>query len=202
MIIVGITGIIGSGKTTVSSMLKTKGLDVIDLDALVKQIMATDEVVEEIGKAFGGTCIKEGKIDVGALREKALQDRHSLQTLENIIHPKVRRAMWDNINELRKKGKTLCIIDGPLIFETGLHTELDKVVVISARHDTIKERLKTRGMSEEDLVRIMDFQIPLEEKEGLADFVMHNNGTVEDLEKNIEELLWLFKKWEGTADAS
>ncbi len=201
MIIVGITGIIGSGKTTVSRMLKNKGIEVIDLDALAKHITAMDEVVEEIGKAFGRECIKDGKVNVATLRQRVLQDRQSLQILEDIIHPRVRGAMWNKIDELREKGKTLCVIDGPLIFETGLYKELDKIVVISTGQETIKERLKIRGMSEEDLLRIMDFQVPLKEKEEKADYVIYNNGTVEDLEKNTKELLELLKKWEGTAHA-
>jgi len=201
MIIVGITGIIGSGKTTASSILKNKGFDVIDLDALVKEIITTDEVVDEIGQTFGTECIPNGRVDIAMLRQKALQSREALQTLENIIHPRVRHEMWHTIDELRAQGKALCIIDGPLIFETGLHKELDKIVVVSAAPETIKERLKIRGMTEEDLVRIMDFQIPLKEKEEQADYVMHNNGTVEDLERNIEGLLGVLKEWEESVHA-
>jgi len=138
MILIGITGIIGSGKTTVSSMLKKEGFEVIDLDGIAKEVLSLEDV---------------------------------------------------------KK-------DGPLLFETGLYRKLDKTVVVSTDAEMLGGRLKNRGMDEEDVKRRMTFQISLKEKEKMADWVVYNNGTVEDLKKETETLLEKIKGWEVEPHAS
>jgi len=202
MIIIGITGIIGSGKTTASNILKKKGITVIDLDALAKEAITLKEVQEQIVRRLGKEYIKDGAPVIEKLKEVVFANKEKLRTLESIIHPRVREKLWNNINEKREAGTNFVIIDGPLLYETDLHKSIDKIVVVSAETERIRERLRTRGLSDNDIDMRMSNQIPLKEKEKRADFVIFNNGTKRDLEQEIEGLLRRIKEWEVTVDAS
>lgn len=201
MIIIGITGIIGSGKTTVSNILRGSGVTVIDLDALAKKATALNEVQEEIAGRLGREYIVNGKPAIEKIRDLVFMDRAQLRLLENIIHPRVRENLRKEINKNRKEGKGFIIIDGPLLYETDLHKSVDKIIVVSAETEKIKERLRIRGLTDSDMDRRMSNQIPLKEKEKRADIVIFNNGTKEDLEKEVEGLLRRIKEWEVRADA-
>ena len=202
MIVIGITGIIGSGKTTASNFLRKKGTTVIDLDALAKKAIALKEVQEEIASCLGKEYIKDGNPVVERLRKDVFTNKKKLRALESIIHPRVKEDMWKEIDRKRGTGTSFVVIDGPLLYETDLHKSLDKIAVVSADIEKIKERLRERGLSDDDMDRRMSNQIPLREKEKRADFVIFNNGTKKDLEKEIEGLLRRIKEWEVTSDAS
>jgi dephospho-CoA kinase len=202
MIVIGITGIIGSGKTTASNMLKKKGITVIDLDVLAKKAITLKEVQEDIVNRLGKEYIKDGNPVVERLRKDVFTNKEKLRALENIIHPRVKEEMWQEIDTQRCTGTGFVVIDGPLLYETDLHKSLDKIVVVSADMEKIKERLRERGLSDNDMDRRISNQIPLKEKEKRADFIIFNNGTKKDLEKETERLLRRIKEWEVTSDAS
>ena len=201
MIVVGITGIIGSGKTTASRILKKKGITVVDLDALAKKAVTLKEVQEEIINRLGKEYVKDGNLVVEKLKETVFMNKEKLRTLESIIHPRVREDLWKTIAEKREAGAGFVIVDGPLLYETDLHKSLDKIVVVSTEKEGIRERLRTRGLSDRDMDMRMSNQIPLKEKEKRADFVIFNNGTRRDLEQEVEGLLRRIKEWEVTVDA-
>ena len=199
--VIGITGIIGSGKTTASSILKKKGITVIDLDALAKKTITLKEVQEDIASRLGKEYVKDGMPVVDKLKEAVFMNKEKLRTLENIIHPRVRECLWKKIAEKREAGAGFVIVDGPLLYETELHKSLDKIVVVSTEKEKIRERLRTRGLSDNDMDMRISNQIPLKEKEKRADFVIFNNGTKGDLEQEVEGLLRRIKEWEVTVDA-
>jgi len=196
MITIGITGIIGSGKTTAASVLKNRGFEIIDLDRLSKDLIGKEEVVEEIRGRFGDEYVSANTVDVARLRDKVFKNMDALRTLEAIMHPRVRDALRQRLDELEGAGTKIVFIDGPLLFETGLHKKLDKIVVVTAKTTAIKERLKARGMTEEDIGQRIPHQIPLKEKEKMADHIINNNGTRDGLEKEVEKLLQRIKEWE------
>lgn len=196
MILVGITGIIGSGKTTVSSMLLQEGIPVIDLDRLGKEVTDYKEVVSDIEETFGKEYVADKKVNIAKLREIAFVDAETKRRLENIIHPRARAELWKRIEKLRSEGTRVVVVDAPILYETDLYKKMDKVVVVSADMDIIRERLKTRGMDEEDTNRRLSHQIPLVEKEKMADHVLYNNGSEEDLGKELKILLLKIKEWE------
>lgn len=196
MILVGITGIIGSGKSTVSRMLSQEGFPVIDLDGLGKEVTDYREVIGDIKEVFGAEYIVNNRADIAKLREIAFIDTETRRKLENIIHPRAGAELWKRIDELKTKGAPVVIVDAPLLYETGLYKKLDKVVVVSADMDKIKERLILRGMEEEDANRRLPHQIPLSEKEKIADYVLYNNGSEKDLRKELKALLLKIKEWE------
>ncbi|MCX5817869.1 MAG: dephospho-CoA kinase [Proteobacteria bacterium] len=202
MILVGITGIIGSGKTTVSSMLKKEGFEVIDLDGIAKEVLSLEDVKKEIGNVFGTEYISGDHVNIEKMRSAAFQNRDSLKKLEKIVHPGIVERLFRNAEQIKKSGAKSVIIDGPLLFETGLYKKMDRTVVVSTDAEMLTVRLKNRGMDEEDVKRRMAFQMPLKEKERTADWVVHNNGTVEDLKKETAMLLEKIKGWEVEPHAS
>jgi dephospho-CoA kinase len=201
MIVVGVTGIIGSGKTTVSNIMKKKGITVIDLDALAKKTITLKEVQEDIVSRLGKEYVKDGAPVIDKLKEAVFMNKEKLRMLESIIHPRVRECLWKEIAEKREAGAAFVIVDGPLLYETDLHKSLDKIVVVSTEKEKIRERLRARGLSDNDMDARASNQIPLKEKEKRADFVIFNNGTKGDLEQEVEGLLRRIKEWEVTVDA-
>ena len=165
MITVGITGIIGSGKSTVSGMLREEGFLVIDLDTIGKEVSGSVEVKEGIARTFGPDFLKaDGSVDAEKLKLVVFTDREHVKMLEAIVHPRLRAEFDRRIAAEKEKGTKAVIVDGPLIFEKGMYKILSKTVVVSASADKIKERLLKRGMSAEDIDRRTSQQMPLARK--------------------------------------
>jgi len=201
MILIGITGIIGSGKTTVSNMLEKEGFVVIDLDMIAKDTLLQNDVIREIGSRFGKEYISGDRVNVERMKKTVFQNEDMLRILEGITHPKIVDRLFNDVDSIKKRGAKSIIIDGPLLFETGLYKRLDKIVVVSANPEALKERLIKRGMEQEDIEKRMVFQISLEEKEKLADIVLYNNGTMEGLKREVSKLSETIKGWEVEVDA-
>ena len=201
MILIGVTGTVGSGKTTVSAMLRKEGEEVIDLDKIAKEIVRQERIISDIRNAFGGSYVIDGEIDTERVGRLVFHNKEAREKLESILHPLIDAEMHSRVKRLEAQGRKTVIIDGPLIFEKGLDKELDKTVVVSGKTATIKARLKKRGMDEEDAGRRMAAQMPLEEKEVRADYVVRNDGTMEDLENEVGNLLKQIKEWEVELNA-
>lgn len=197
MITVGITGIIGCGKSTVSRNLSEAGFPVIDLDRVVKEVSDSPAVREDVRRIFGEEFItSDGAIDVDRMKMSVFGNRTSLKTLENIIYPRLYGEMVRRLAAEAEKGTKTVIIDGPLIFEKGMNRELTKTIVVSTDMEIIRKRLLLRGMVGEDAERRIANQMPLSEKEKLADYIVYNNGTEEDLRIEMKFLLEKIKTWE------
>ena len=202
MILIGITGIIGSGKTTVSNILRKKGIEVIDVDAIGKKVTEQEDVKNDIKRIFNSDYVINNRVEVKKIKELVFKDKEKLEELEKIIHPKVREQIYKKIKNFEKKGLRFVIIDAPLLYETGLYKRVNKVVVVSSNEEITTERLKKRGMSEEDIKRRTAIQISLAKKEKMADFVIYNNNTIEELKKEVDKLLERIKAWEEELYAS
>jgi dephospho-CoA kinase len=195
MIIIGLTGILGSGKSTVTALLRKRGLEVIDLDALAKDSLTWKETQDDIKKAFGPEYVIDGAVNVEKLRGVAFT-KENLRVLEAITHPRIMQETKRRLDILEKKGTPVVFIDHPLLFETGFYRRLDKIVVVTAAMDAIRERLRKRGMHPDDIERRLSFQISLEAKGKMADYIIDNNGTEDQLVEQIDELLEKITKWE------
>lgn len=202
MILIGITGIIGSGKTTVSNILRKKGIEVIDVDVIGKKVTEQEDVKNDIKRIFNSDYVINNRVEVKKIKELVFKDKEKLEELEKIIHPKVREQIYKKIKNFEKKGLRFVIIDAPLLYETGLYKRVNKVVVVSSNEEITTERLKKRGMSEEDIKRRTAIQISLAKKEKMADFVIYNNNTIEELKKEVDKLLERIKAWEEELYAS
>ena len=187
-----------------SRSIRRKRFVVLDLDDIAKKALSIHRVQEEIKNHFGKEYVKGQQVAVELLRDTVFTDKGRLQELENIIHPRVKEVLWKEVECLKQSGETIIFIDAPLLFEKGLDRELnlDAVIVVSSDMDTIKERLLKRGLSRDDIERRISHQLPLKEKERMADFVVFNNGSQKDLDKDVGLLMKRIKEWEVTLDAS
>ena len=202
MIFLGLTGVLGSGKSTVARLLKERGLDVIDMDALAKESLNWKETQDDVKAAFGDEYVVDGIVDVVKLRGAAFNQGDALRKLEAIIHPRVRAEVKKRIEALEERGARAVVFDHPLLFETTFDEKVDKVIVVAADMETIKRRLKKRGMQADDVERRLSFQIPLAQKVASADYVINNNGTEEELEREVGLFLEGLTSWEEQRNAS
>ena len=138
----------------------------------------------------------DGRVDVEKLRRVAFT-KENLRMLEAIIHPRIIEEVKAEARCCsKKKAHAMVFIDHPLLFETGFYRRLDKIVVVTRAMDTIRERLKKRGMDPDDIERRLSFQISLEVKEKMADYIIDNNGTEDRLEEQVDGLLEKITKGE------
>lgn len=202
MIFIGLTGVIGSGKSTVARLLQERGCDVIDIDGLAKDSLNWKETQDDIRGVFGTEYVVDGKVDVVKVRELVFGRADQLKKLEGIIHPRVRAEVDKRLHALEERGARVVIFDHPLLFESGFNEKVDKAVVVFADMKIIRERLKARGMDPEDVERRLSFQMSLAEKAARADYVINNNGTEEALKGEVDLLLTALRSWEDERDAS
>lgn len=171
MIVLGLTGSIGMGKSTAAKMFADEGIPVHDSDEAVHRLYA-GAAVPQVEAAFPGTVV-DGAVDRGLLAQKVLGDVSALKRLEAIVHPLVRADADAFVERHRANGAEFVVLDIPLLFETGGRARVDKVVVVSAPAAIQRERVLRRpGMSEEKLASILARQVPDEEKRRQADFVI------------------------------
>jgi len=202
MIIIGLTGVLGSGKSTVAALLEKRGAEVIDLDALAQDALAWEQTRNDIRQGFGEEYVVGGQVDKEMLARKVFNSEEALKKLESIIHPRVRDEAEKRIQALKTKGVDVVVIDHPLLFEAGFHRKMDKVVVVSTEEALLRKRLEHRGMEAGDVERRLAHQIPLKEKESRADYVVYNNGPAEGLAEEAASLWDKIKKWEENKNAS
>ncbi|MER8365068.1 dephospho-CoA kinase [Mesorhizobium sp. M0306] len=171
MIVLGLTGSIGMGKSTTAKMFAEAGVPVHDSDEAVHRLYA-GKAAPLVEAAFPGTT-RSGAVDRAALAERVLGDAAALKRLEAIIHPLVRADADAFLAENRAAGAPLAVLDIPLLFETGGRNRVDKVVVVTAPPEVQRARVLARpGMSEEKFASILARQVPDAEKRRRADFVI------------------------------
>ncbi|TPL77636.1 dephospho-CoA kinase [Mesorhizobium sp. B2-3-15] len=171
MIVLGLTGSIGMGKSTTARMFAEAGVPVHDSDETVHRLYA-GKAAPLVEAAFPGTTV-HGSVDRAKLGARVLGDAAALKKLEAIIHPLVRADSDAFLARHRAAGESLVVLDIPLLFETGGRGRVDKVVVVTAPAEVQRQRVLARpGMSEEKLASILARQVPDAEKRRLADFVI------------------------------
>jgi len=174
MIVLGLTGSLGMGKSTAAAMLRRLGVPVHDSDATVHRLMAPGgTAVAAVAKAFPESRGKDGGIDRGKLGRRVFADAEALQRLERILHPLVRQSQRRFLAAARARRERLAVLDVPLLFETGGETRCDRVLVVSAPPATQRARAMARpGMTEERFRAILSKQMPDAEKRRRADYVV------------------------------
>ena len=193
MLRVGLTGGIGSGKSTASNFFELFGSFVINADEEAKKILSSNETVQhELISEFGTDIIDvSGEINKAKLARVAFQDEDHQQRLNSVIHPYIYNSIDDHFNDVLKDGKfEIFIVDGALIFESGYDVHMDYIVVVTALLKNRMERaLARQTLSREEILKRIELQWPEEEKVNLADFVIHNDGSEEDLKNNVKILI-------------
>ena len=193
MLRVGLTGGIGSGKSTASQHFSSLGAYVINADEEAKNLISTNETVQnELIAEFGTDIIDgTGSVNKKKLARIAFQDQDHQQRLNSVVHPYIYNLIDKEFNQVLNVGKyDIFIVDGALIFESGYDVHLDYVIVVTAQLKHRMERaLGRETLSREEILKRIEFQWPEKEKVNLADFVVHNDGTEKELHKNIEGLV-------------
>jgi len=190
MLLVGLTGGIGSGKSTVARMLEKRGAVVFDADVLARQAVAPGTPgFENVVERFGPNVLAPGGgLDREALGSIVFADPAARRDLEGIVHPEVRRMFAEGCEEYRDSDRVV-VFSAPLLVETGLHTAFDLLIVVSAPVATQIERLmRDRGMPERAVQARIDAQLPLEAKAEVADVLVDNEGTLQDLEGQVDRV--------------
>ena len=188
MLLVGLTGGIGSGKSTVARMLEERGAVVFDADVLArKAVEAGSPGYQAVVERFGANVLAPGgELDREALASIVFADPAARRDLEAIVHPEVRRMFAEGAEEHRGSDRVV-VFSAPLLVETGMHTAFEILVVVSTTVDTQVERLlRDRGMSEDAVRARIAAQAPLEDKAAVADVLIDNEGSLEELERQVE----------------
>jgi dephospho-CoA kinase len=188
MVVIGLTGSLGMGKTTTSRFFAEAGVPVYDADATVHRLYA-GEAAALIEAAFPGTSGEQG-VERARLAQAVLGDSAALARLEAIVHPLVRREEVHFLEAARKAGARVAVLDIPLLFETGGDRRVDAVVVVSAPADMQRARVFERpGMTEEKFRALIAKQIPDEEKRRRADFVVDTSQGYDSARAQVRAIL-------------
>lgn len=190
MIILGLTGSIGMGKSTVGKMFAEEGAPVFDSDAAVHTLYAAGgAAVAPVEAAFPGVA-RNGAIDRTALSARVVGNGEAIGRLEAIVHPLVRQAQAEFLQSNRDAGMPVVVLDIPLLFEGGGVKLVDKIVVVSAPAEMQRARVLARpGMTAEKFEAILARQTPDAEKRARADFVIDTSGAFEDTRAQVRAVL-------------
>ncbi len=189
---IGLTGGIATGKTTVSKYLKSKGIPVIDADQIVHQLLLADGLAADpILKHFGSSVFDlQGNIIRKKLGSVVFNDKDKLKVLNGIIHPLVRQETDKQLQKEINKGEEIIFNDVPLLFENNLQKNYYKTVLVYCSQETQLKRLTTRdNMTEEQAKNRISLQMSIDEKKSLADEVIVNEETLDELYSQIDEFI-------------
>ncbi|WP_391202488.1 dephospho-CoA kinase [Psychrobacillus sp. L4] len=190
--IIGLTGSIASGKSTVSKMLKELGYPIIDADLVARIVVEKGtETLEAIKDIFGEVVIsKDGTLNREKLGDIIFSSPHDRKQLNDIMHPAIREEMLRQKDVLLQDGYNTIVMDIPLLFESKLQSYVNKILVVTVTEETQLVRLMARNnYSLEDAKARIQSQLPLSIKEKGADAVIYNNGTLEDTNEQLKKIL-------------
>jgi dephospho-CoA kinase len=191
-LVIGVTGSMGSGKSTVARMLKGPDSEIIDADRIGHQLIRPGkDAYKRVVSLFGRRILRFGAIDRRKLGELVFADKALLKKLEAILHPRIIAAIRRGIALSRKR---LIIVDAPLLLEAAGRLKIDRLVVVKCGRRAQLERLAKRGgPSRAEAVRRIKAQIPLRRKLARADFIIDNNGAISETRKQVEKVRRLWK---------
>jgi dephospho-CoA kinase len=204
MLLIGLTGNIASGKSTVARLLSERGATIIDADVLARRVVepgmrAFDEIVRRWGP---DVVAPDGSLDRDALRRLVFAHHEQLEELNTIVHPEVAAYRDRLVEEARQRGDRLVVQDIPLLFERGLVDQFDRIVLVDAPRPVRLERLmRERGLSETESMDMITAQMPAELKRARADYIIENTGTVRELEERVSEV-WQALEREAASQAA
>lgn len=190
MIIIGLTGSIGMGKSTTANMFRDEGCPVFDADAAVHSLYAIGGKAVPIIKSVFPDAIKDGAVDRAVLGQHMRADPLNLQVLESFIHPLVGELRAEFMETAKTNNADIIIFDIPLLFETGGEKRVDKVVVVTAPANVQRERVLARpGMTKDMFELILSKQTPDAQKRKKADFIIHTDKGLENAREQVQTIL-------------
>ena len=184
--VIGITGGLATGKTTMADMFAAKGGVKIDADEIAHHILEKDDSVKgKVVELFGDDILEGGEVDRRKLAGKVFFSREKLDVLCRIMHPAIIQAIKERT---KKFADRTVIVDAPLLIEAGLHEYVDIVIVVVSTEDVQIKRAMDRGITEEEARRIMNSQMSLSEKEKFADYIIDNETDLNEIKEGVEKI--------------
>lgn len=188
--ILGLTGGIGTGKSTVAKMLREKNIPVVDTDSISKEIIEYPEVIEKIKIEISNEVFDfNNKLNRKKMSEIVFENQEKLKKLNEIMHPEILKKMWKEVEKLKKDYKII-VVDIPLLFEINMEKEVDKILLIYASKEIQLKRIMERdGRTREEAIKIINSQMPLYKKREKSDYIIQNNDSLEKLEKSLDKIV-------------
>lgn len=180
-IVLGITGSIGTGKTTVLKEFEKHGFKALNADEIAKKEM--EKKKEELKELFGQEIVSKQGINFSRIAKIVFNNRKKLKELNELIHPLVRKKIEEEI-----KGIKFSAVEIPLLFESGMHDLCDKILVVYSKKDKMVERKEKLGMQKQEILKRLKNQLPADRKKKKADYLVENNGSLKELQEKIKEL--------------
>ncbi len=196
MIKIGLTGGIGTGKSTVSNILKAEGLKIIDADAIAKEVLEKNPNILEMVRAQFGAGFFDWR---GEFRRKEFGNhifRFPKQRIkyESIIMPYIKQTIEDQVEKLERKGEKIIILDAPTLIENNMHNEMDYIILVYADNSVQIQRVMNRDkLTKADAVSRINSQMPMEEKKEFANIIIDNNNDLVDTQKQVYDLIDFIK---------
>lgn len=205
MLTVGLTGGIATGKSTVSALLRQAGFPIVDADIVAREVVEPGTpTLEKIKLAFGPGIIDNGVLDRRKLGQIVFEDGAQLKKLNDIMQPAISSAMADKINFWRLQNVPILVLDVPLLFERDYDKNklVDKIIVVTANEEIQLSRLENRDqLSNMEARNRVKAQLPMSQKIARADYVIDNNGRIEELQEQVTVLIKKIKEIASTHDA-
>lgn len=189
MKLIGLTGGIGSGKSTVAQLLVRHGWELVDADQIARDIVEPGQpALTELAQAFGDDILQEdGSLDRGLLASRAFTSREKTAVLNSITHPRINEETQARFDAARRGGADFVVYDMPLLVDKGLHKDMDATIVVDVdAEERVRRLVAYRGLDEEDARRRIAAQIPDDVRRAAADFIIDNNGPREALDEQVE----------------
>ncbi|MBN1870310.1 MAG: dephospho-CoA kinase [Candidatus Omnitrophica bacterium] len=191
MCIIGLTGGLGTGKSTVAKMFRGLGAAVLSADDVAHQLLRPGTVCfRQIIKDFGKGVLKGRKIDRKAVAQLVFRDKQQLRRLEKIIHPAVRKIILARIKRIKRQNRNrVVVVDVPLLFEAEMDRNVNVSIVVKASHaKRIERAVKSLNITRAEAKRRIDAQMPLRQKIRLADIIIDNDGTLNQTKKQVKQI--------------
>ncbi|HCJ69353.1 MAG TPA: dephospho-CoA kinase [Corynebacterium casei] len=192
MKIIGLTGGIGSGKSTVAQLFVEEGFPLIDADVIAREVVAAGQpALQELADVFGADILEpSGELNRQLLAQRAFVDRETMDKLNAITHPRIQQRTQELFDEYREKDVEAVIYDMPLLVDNGLDGAMDWVIVVDvAAEERIRRVVEYRGLDEEDAQRRVKAQIPDGLRLAAADSVIDNNAAIDNLKPQVDQLI-------------
>jgi len=198
MLVIGLTGGVASGKTTVSEVLREEGATLIDADQIARELVQPQTPAwQEVVRAFGNEILdRDGSIHRQKLASLIFSNPRQRSLLNRILHPRIKEEIGRRLKGIRETDpQAIVVIDSPLLIETGRHRDMDKVIVVVCTEAQQIERLKRRNqLSEEQARAMLSSQMSLEEKTTVADYVIGNEGSPEETRQKARNVFKELKR--------
>ncbi|MGV0362448.1 dephospho-CoA kinase [Corynebacterium minutissimum] len=197
MKLIGLTGGIGSGKSTVAQLLEEQGWVLVDADRIARDIVEPGQpALAELAEAFGEDILRaDGTLDRGLLASRAFASREKTDLLNSITHPRIHEETQARFDAARRAGEEFVVYDMPLLVDNGLHKDMDATIVVDVDvEERVRRLVEFRGLQEDDARRRIAAQVPDDVRRAAADVIIDNNGPREALDAQVAEAVEELKR--------